>query len=68
MLRRPGWSGIQPQEGRVICQTPQIVAAVVGDRGFAMQLGEFSTAVRYRIPSKVLVIKIDMLTRSPGSR
>jgi pyruvate dehydrogenase (quinone) len=40
--------------GRPIC-------AVVGDGGFAMQLGEFSTAVRYRIPLKVLVIKNNML-------
>jgi pyruvate dehydrogenase (quinone) len=34
--------------GRPIC-------AVVGDGGFAMQLGEFSTAVRYHIPLKVLL-------------
>jgi pyruvate dehydrogenase (quinone) len=37
------------------------IAAVVGDGGLAMQLGEFSTAVRYRIPLKVLVIKNNML-------
>jgi pyruvate dehydrogenase (quinone) len=37
------------------------ICAVVGDGGFAMQLGEFSTAVRYRIPLKVLVIKNNML-------
>jgi pyruvate dehydrogenase (quinone) len=37
------------------------VFAVVGDGGFAMQLGEFSTAVRYRIPLTVLVIKNNML-------
>jgi pyruvate dehydrogenase (quinone) len=39
------------------------VFAVVGDGGFAMQLGEFSTAVRYRIPLKVLVIKNNMLNQ-----
>jgi pyruvate dehydrogenase (quinone) len=37
------------------------VFAVIGDGGLAMQLGEFSTAVRYRIPLKVLVIKNNML-------
>lgn len=37
------------------------IFAVVGDGGFAMQLGEFSTAVRYRIPLTVLVIKNNML-------
>jgi pyruvate dehydrogenase (quinone) len=39
------------------------VFAVVGDGGFAMQLGEFSTAVRYRIPLKLLVIKNGMLNQ-----
>jgi pyruvate dehydrogenase (quinone) len=39
------------------------IAAVVGDGGFAMQLGEFSTAVRHRIPLKVLVIKNNMLNQ-----
>jgi pyruvate dehydrogenase (quinone) len=39
------------------------VFAVVGDGGFAMQLGEFSTAVRYRIALKVLVIKNNMLNQ-----
>ena len=39
------------------------VCAVVGDGGLAMQLGEFSTAVRYRIPLKVLVIKNNMLNQ-----
>ncbi|MCW8084000.1 thiamine pyrophosphate-dependent enzyme [Sabulicella glaciei] len=33
------------------------VFAVVGDGGFAMQLGEFATAVRHRLDLKVLVIK-----------
>jgi pyruvate dehydrogenase (quinone) len=37
------------------------IFAVVGDGGLAMQLGEFSTAVRYKIPLKVLVIKNNML-------
>lgn len=37
--------------------------AIVGDGGFAMQLGEFSTAVRYRLPLKVLVIKNNMLNQ-----
>ncbi|ESY76482.1 pyruvate oxidase [Mesorhizobium sp. LNHC221B00] len=39
------------------------VAAIVGDGGFAMQLGEFSTAVRYKIPLKLLVIKNNMLNQ-----
>ncbi|RUX18930.1 pyruvate oxidase, partial [Mesorhizobium sp. M2A.F.Ca.ET.042.01.1.1] len=39
------------------------VAAIVGDGGLAMQLGEFSTAVRYGIPLKVLVIKNNMLNQ-----
>jgi pyruvate dehydrogenase (quinone) len=39
------------------------VCAVVGDGGFAMQLGEFSTAVRYGIPLKVLVLKNNMLNQ-----
>ncbi|WP_055048864.1 thiamine pyrophosphate-dependent enzyme [Devosia sp. A16] len=39
------------------------VCAVVGDGGLAMQLGEFSTAVRYGIPLKLLVIKNNMLNQ-----
>jgi len=39
------------------------IFAIVGDGGFAMQLGEFSTAVRYNIPIKVLVIKNNMLNQ-----
>jgi pyruvate dehydrogenase (quinone) len=39
------------------------VFAIVGDGGLAMQLGEFSTAVRYGIPLKVLVIKNGMLNQ-----
>ncbi|HUH60946.1 MAG TPA: thiamine pyrophosphate-dependent enzyme [Candidimonas sp.] len=39
------------------------IFAIVGDGGFAMQLGEFSTAVRYGIPLKVLVIKNGMLNQ-----
>ncbi|TGV29458.1 pyruvate oxidase, partial [bacterium M00.F.Ca.ET.168.01.1.1] len=39
------------------------VAAIVGDGGLAMQLGEFSTAVRYGIPLKVLVIKNNVLNQ-----
>jgi pyruvate dehydrogenase (quinone) len=39
------------------------IFAVVGDGGLAMQLGEFSTAVRYNIPLKVLVIKNGMLNQ-----
>lgn len=37
--------------------------AIVGDGGFAMQLGEFSTAVRHRLPLKLLVIKNNMLNQ-----
>ncbi|PLU62918.1 pyruvate oxidase [Sinorhizobium medicae] len=39
------------------------IYAVVGDGGFAMQLGEFATAVRYEIPLKLLVIRNDMLNQ-----
>ncbi|MER9139714.1 thiamine pyrophosphate-binding protein [Mesorhizobium sp. M0830] len=39
------------------------VFAVVGDGGLAMQLGEFSTAVRYKVPLKLLVIKNNMLNQ-----
>lgn len=39
------------------------IGAVVGDGGFAMQLGEFSTAVRYGIDLKVLVLKNNMLNQ-----
>ncbi|TGR17039.1 pyruvate oxidase, partial [Mesorhizobium sp. M1C.F.Ca.ET.196.01.1.1] len=39
------------------------VAAIVGDGGLAMQLGEFSTAVRYGVPLKLLVLKNNMLNQ-----
>ncbi|RRN69172.1 thiamine pyrophosphate-binding protein [Agrobacterium deltaense] len=39
------------------------VYAVVGDGGLAMQLGEFSTAVRHRLPLKILVICNGMLNQ-----
>ncbi|MBZ9658276.1 pyruvate oxidase [Mesorhizobium sp. ESP-6-4] len=39
------------------------IAAIVGDGGLAMQLGEFSTAVRYGVPLKLLVIKNNMLNQ-----
>jgi TPP-dependent 2-oxoacid decarboxylase len=39
------------------------VYAVVGDGGLGMQLGEFSTAVRYGIPLKLLVICNGMLNQ-----
>lgn len=42
--------------GRPIC-------AVVGDGGLAMQLGEFSTAIRYGIPLKLLVLKNNILNQ-----
>ncbi len=39
------------------------IAAIVGDGGLAMQLGEFSTAVRHHISLKVLVVKNNMLNQ-----
>ncbi|MDK1492555.1 thiamine pyrophosphate-binding protein [Sinorhizobium sp. 7-81] len=39
------------------------VYGVVGDGGFAMQLGELSTAIHHRIPLKLLVIRNDMLNQ-----
>jgi pyruvate dehydrogenase (quinone) len=37
--------------------------AVVGDGGLAMQLGEFSTAVRHKLPLRVLVVCNGMLNQ-----
>jgi pyruvate dehydrogenase (quinone) len=37
------------------------VAALVGDGGFAMLMGEFATAVKYRLPIKVVVVKNNVL-------
>lgn len=37
--------------------------AVVGDGGLAMQLGEFSTAVRHKLPLKILVVCNGMLNQ-----
>ena len=39
------------------------IFAIIGDGGFAMQLGEFSTAVRYGLQLKLLVIKNNMLNQ-----
>lgn len=39
------------------------VVAVVGDGGLAMQLGEFSTAVRLGLDLKILVLKNNMLNQ-----
>ncbi|WP_372022010.1 thiamine pyrophosphate-binding protein (plasmid) [Tistrella mobilis] len=39
------------------------VFAIVGDGGFAMQLGEFSTAVRHGLNLKLLVIRNGMLNQ-----
>jgi pyruvate dehydrogenase (quinone) len=35
--------------------------AVVGDGGFTMMMGEFATAVKYKLPIKVLIIKNNSL-------
>jgi pyruvate dehydrogenase (quinone) len=35
--------------------------AFVGDGGFTMLMGEFSTAVKYRLPIKVVIIKNNVL-------
>jgi pyruvate dehydrogenase (quinone)/pyruvate oxidase len=37
------------------------VVAFVGDGGFTMLMGEFATAVKYKLPVKVVVIKNDSL-------
>ena len=39
------------------------VFAIIGDGGLAMQLGELSTAARYGLPIKLLVIKNNMLNQ-----
>ncbi|WP_309086618.1 thiamine pyrophosphate-dependent enzyme [Chelativorans sp.] len=72
---RPGQEfGVSGALASMACGLPYVIAAglafpgrpifaVVGDGGFAMQLGEFSTAVRYQIPLKVLVLKNNMLNQ-----
>ncbi|GLQ56452.1 thiamine pyrophosphate-dependent enzyme [Devosia nitrariae] len=66
--------GVSGALASMACGLPYAIAAgfafpgrpifsVVGDGGFAMQLGEFSTAVRYRLPLKVLVLKNNMLNQ-----
>ena len=42
--------------------------AFVGDGGFSMLMADFATAVKYRLPIKVVVIKNNTLARSSGSR
>jgi pyruvate dehydrogenase (quinone)/pyruvate oxidase len=37
------------------------IAALVGDGGFTMLMGEFATAVKYRLPIKVVVVKNNSL-------
>jgi pyruvate dehydrogenase (quinone) len=71
-LRKGSAFGVSGALASMACGIPYAIAAgiafpgrpvfaVVGDGGFAMQLGEFSTAVRYKIPLKILVIKNNML-------
>jgi pyruvate dehydrogenase (quinone) len=66
--------GVSGALASMACGLPYAIAAgiafpsrpifsVVGDGGFAMQLGEFSTAVRYGIPLKLLVLKNGMLNQ-----
>ncbi|MHB1908954.1 MAG: thiamine pyrophosphate-dependent enzyme [Nitrososphaerales archaeon] len=43
--------------GAQIAYPNRQVVAIVGDGGFAMLMGEFSTAVRYNLPIKVIVVK-----------
>src|SRR5207237_3183621 len=44
------------------------VVAFVGDGGYSMLMAELATAMRYRLPIKVVVIKNNFLARSNGSR
>jgi pyruvate dehydrogenase (quinone) len=66
--------GVSGSLASMACGLPYAIAAglafpgrpvfsVVGDGGFAMQLGEFSTAVRYKVPLKMLVLKNNMLNQ-----
>ena len=66
--------GVSGALASMACGLPYAIAAgfafpgrplftVIGDGGFAMQLGEFSTAVRYNLPLKVLVLKNNMLNQ-----
>jgi pyruvate dehydrogenase (quinone) len=66
--------GVSGSLASMACGLPYAIAAgiafperpiftIVGDGGFAMQLGEFSTAVRYGLQLKLLVIKNNMLNQ-----
>lgn len=73
-MRRGQSFGVSGALASMACGLPYAIAAgiafperplfaIVGDGGFAMQLGEFSTAVRYGLQLKVLVIKNNMLNQ-----
>lgn len=69
LTMRPGHEfGVSGLLASMACGLPYAIAAaiafpgrpvfaVVGDGGFGMQLGEFATAVRYRLNIKILVLK-----------
>ncbi len=50
-------NGVPYAIGAQMAYPDRQVVAIVGDGGFAMLMAEFSTAVRYNLPIKVIVIK-----------
>ena len=54
-------NGMSYAIGAQIAYPDRQVVALVGDGGFAMLMGEFSTAVKYDLPIKVIVVKNGVL-------
>jgi pyruvate dehydrogenase (quinone) len=50
-------NGVGYANGAQVAYPDRQVVAIVGDGGFAMLMAEFSTAVRYNLPIKILVVK-----------
>jgi pyruvate dehydrogenase (quinone)/pyruvate oxidase len=50
-------NGVPYAIGAQVAFPDRQVVAIVGDGGFTMLMGEFSTAVRYNLPIKVIVVK-----------
>ncbi|HUZ01542.1 MAG TPA: thiamine pyrophosphate-dependent enzyme, partial [Thermomicrobiaceae bacterium] len=54
-------SGLPYAVGAQIAYPGRQVVALVGDGGFTMLMGEFATAVKHKLPIKVLLFKNDVL-------
>lgn len=46
----------------------RLCVGIVGDGGFSMLMADFVTAVRYKLPIKILIMKNTAWARSAGSR